>query len=195
MDRRYVTLIGLLCVLGTMGTLTAFAVPLYDLFCRTTGFGGTTQVADRPAETTINRVITIRFNADTHPSLPWRFEPKQDSMRLRVGEPALAYYTVRSKVDFRTTGTATFNVTPAKAGQYFSKMDCFCFTEQAVRPGETIEMPVQFFVDPEIAADRNLDDVQTITLSYMFFRKEGDEEPGLRAALETPAGIRTRNGN
>ncbi len=195
MDRRHVTLIGLLCVIGAMATLTAFAVPLYEFFCRTTGFAGTTQVAEKPSETTINRVVTVRFNADIHPGLPWRFAAKQDAVKLYVGEPALAFYTVRSEAHEKTVGTATFNVTPAKAGQYFSKLDCFCFVEQAVRPGETVDLPVQFFVDPEIAKDPNLDDVDTITLSYTFFRKDSENASGLRASLKARADDAFTNGN
>lgn len=184
MNRKTLTLFGLLCMLGGMVTLVAYSVPLYELFCRVTGYGGTTQVADGRNGPALDRVMTIRFNADTDPKLPWKFAPKQLSMKVRVGEPALAIYTAQSLAeDGDVTGTATFNVVPAKAGIYFSKIECFCFTEQKLAAGESTEMPVQFFVDPSIADDPNLDEVETITLSYTFFRKAQKSGPDLRATL------------
>ncbi|MHA1107592.1 MAG: cytochrome c oxidase assembly protein [Alphaproteobacteria bacterium] len=180
------TVIALLAVIGAMATLTAFAVPLYEAFCRATGYGGTTQVADGPAGRILERVITVRFNADVNSALPWRFEPAQDEMRVRLGEPALAVYTARSMADVAVTGTATFNVTPAKAGLYFTKTECFCFTEQTLTPGQRADMPVSFYIDPELAADRNLDDVTTITLSYTFFKAKRQGKPdNLRSARVT----------
>ena len=168
-QRNLVTVFGLLCILGVMVTLVVYSVPLYELFCRVTGYGGTTQVAEASGRV-IDRTMTIRFNADRADDLPWRFVPRQTSMVVRVGEPNLAFYRAESKSDEAVTGTATFNVMPAKAGLYFNKIDCFCFTEQALAAGETADLPVQFFVDPAIADDPNLDDVTTITLSYTFFR-------------------------
>lgn len=177
------TVIALLAVIGVMATLTAFAVPLYEAFCRATGYGGTTQVADGPAGRILERIITVRFNADVNPALPWRFEPAQDEIRVRLGAPALAVFTARSMADVAVTGTATFNVTPAKAGLYFTKTECFCFTEQTLIPGERADMPVSFYIDPEMAADRNLDDVTTITLSYTFFKAKRQRAPDkLRSA-------------
>ncbi len=186
------TVIALLAVIGAMATLTAFAVPLYEAFCRATGYGGTTQVADGPAGRILERVITVRFNADVNSALPWRFEPAQDEMRVRLGEPALAVYTARSMADVAVTGTATFNVTPAKAGLYFTKTECFCFTEQTLTPGQRADMPVSFYIDPELAADRNLDDVTTITLSYTFFKAKRQGKPdNLRSArVGSPDGPR-----
>ena len=183
MNRRTLTLFGLLCLLGGMATLTAYAVPLYEMFCRVTGYGGTTQVAASTTGKTLDRMMTIRFNADSSSALPWKFVAKQPSIKIRVGEPALAFYTVRSLADEPVFSTATFNVVPAKAGKYFNKIDCFCFTEQKLRPGETVDLPVQFFVDPAIANDRNLDEIDTITLSYTLFRQEQEADPALRAAL------------
>ena len=168
-----VTLVCLLAIIGAMGTLTAYSVELYEVFCRITGYGGTTQIADRASDRIVDRQITIRFNADTNSGLPWRFEPVQNSIAIRAGQRALAFYRAESNADTPVVGTATFNVTPSKAGQYFNKIDCFCFTEQTLDPGQVADLPVQFFVDPAIVDDPNLDDVTTITLSYTFFRAPG----------------------
>jgi cytochrome c oxidase assembly protein subunit 11 len=154
----------------------AFAsVPLYRVFCQVTGFGGTTQVATAAPADTVERTMVIRFDADVDPKLPWRFHPSQRQISLRVGETGLAFYTARNLTDTPITGTATFNVTPLKAGKYFSKIQCFCFDEQRLAAGEEVEMGVTFFVDPAIMNDRNLDDVKTITLSYTFFRARDDD--------------------
>ncbi len=187
--RKTVTVLALVGVIGVMGTLTAFAVPLYQMFCRVTGYGGTTQVAAAPAATIVDRAITVRFNADVNPALPWRFRPARDEIRVKLGEAATAVYTARSFADVPVTGSATFNVTPAKAGLYFNKTECFCFTRQTLAPGASAEMAVSFFIDPEMAKDRNLDDVTTITLSYTFFKamrqeaiSRGDAAPAHQAA-------------
>ena len=155
-------------VVGMMGAAYA-AVPLYRMFCQVTGFGGTTQVAEKAPVAVGERIITVRFNADTARGMPWKFQPQQRAVSLKVGQQALALYEAANPTDRRIVGTSTFNVTPLKAGPYFSKIECFCFTEQALAPGQSIDMPVSFFVDPEISNDRNLDDVKTITLSYTFF--------------------------
>ncbi len=174
---KFLTVVGLLALLGGMGTLTAYAVPLYQLFCRVTGYGGTTQVATGPADEVLDRKIVVRFNADVNGGMPWRFEPAQGAVTVRVGESTLAFYRARSLAARTIVGQATFNVTPAKAGRYFTKVDCFCFTEQALEPGATVDLPVQFYIDPAIARDRNLDDVTTITLSYTFFETEREDVP------------------
>ena len=163
-------------VAGMVG-LSFAAVPLYSLFCRVTGFGGTTQVAEAVPPAAADRVIKVRFNADVDPRLDWRFAPAQREIALRVGEGAIAFYRARNLADRPITGTATFNVTPLKAGPYFSKVQCFCFDEQRLEPGQEVDMAVQFFVDPAIMDDRNLDEVKTITLSYTFFRHPDDEAP------------------
>jgi cytochrome c oxidase assembly protein subunit 11 len=160
-------------VVGMMGAAYA-AVPLYRMFCQVTGFGGTTQVAEKAPVAVGERIITVRFNADTARGMPWKFQPQQRAVSLKVGQQALALYEAANPTDRRIVGTSTFNVTPLKAGPYFSKIECFCFTEQALAPGQSIDMPVSFFVDPEISDDRNLDDVKTITLSYTFFEVVGD---------------------
>lgn len=148
------------------------AVPLYQLFCRVTGFGGTTQVAETAPAEVGERTFRIRFNADVDPNLPWAFQPVQREMTVHVGESALAHFQAQNLAPQPTAGTATFNVTPLKAGQYFNKVQCFCFTEQRLAPGASVDMPVSFFVDPAITEDPNLDEVKTITLSYTFFPDE-----------------------
>src|SRR5690606_31557032 len=158
------------------------AVPLYQLFCQVTGFGGTTQVATAASEEVLDREIVVRFNADVNPALPWTFQPEQREARLKVGEQGLAFYRAVNNGTEPVIGTATYNVTPLKAGLYFSKIQCFCFTEQRLEPGESMDMPVTFFVDPSIADDPNLNDVRTITLSYTFFRTQGAEPAPARTA-------------
>ncbi len=153
-----------------MFALAYAAVPLYTLFCRVTGFGGTTQTAEAAPPVILDRTITVRFNADTSPALPWDFKPEQKEVTLRVGESGLAFYSAVNEAGMPVTGTSVYNVTPAKAGAYFNKVECFCFEEQTIAPEERVEFPVSFFVDPEIVNDKNLDDVKTITLSYTFFK-------------------------
>jgi cytochrome c oxidase assembly protein subunit 11 len=162
---------GLFAVAAGMVGLAYASVPLYDLFCRVTGYGGTTRVVEpgaAPVEVG-ERVITVRFNADTQSGLPWRFAPVQRAMTLRVGETALAFYRAENLGADALVGTATFNVTPQIAGAYFNKIDCFCFEDQFLRPGETAELAVQFYVDPAIVDDPDTAGIGTITLSYMFF--------------------------
>lgn len=145
------------------------SVPLYDLFCRVTGYGGTTQVAEAAPGAAADRMITVRFDASLNRKLPWRFEAPKTDVKLSIGESGLAFYRAQNLTDRRITGTATYNVSPAEAGYYFSKVDCFCFTEQVLEPGQSVDMPVSFFIDPEILTDPEMDDVKTITLSYTFF--------------------------
>ena len=182
------TVLALVAVVMGMGALAYASVPLYRLFCQVTGYGGTTQVAAAAPGEAAARVITVRFNADTNSALPWTFRPPAKAVAIRVGERALAVFTARNDSDRPVTGTATFNVTPQKAGLYFNKIQCFCFTEQRLEPGEMADMPVSFFVDPGIMNDPNLDDVGTITLSYTFFRAAVDEDDeDLKQARRTGA--------
>eukprot|EP00439_Symbiodinium_sp_Y106_P088796 s1_g1332.t1 len=157
-------------VVGMVGMSYA-AVPLYDLFCRVTGYGGTTNTADAAPAAAIDRTMTIRFDSNINRGLAWEFEPVELSQEIKVGESGLAFYQARNLSDKTLVGTATFNVTPQSAGYYFNKIECFCFTEQVLRPGEVVDMPVTYFVDPEIEDDKNLDHVTTITLSYTFYPK------------------------
>ena len=170
-----------------MGAMAYAAVPLYQMFCQVTGFGGTTQVAEKAPSEIGERVITVRFNADTGRGLGWDFRPQQRSITLRVGEQALAFYEASNPDDRRIVGSATFNVTPDKAGAYFNKIECFCFTEQALKPGQRVDMPVSFFVDPGIVNDRNLDDIKTITLSYTFFEVAGSQADTTKTAMNVIA--------
>ncbi|WP_421724588.1 cytochrome c oxidase assembly protein [Bauldia sp.] len=158
-------------VAGMVGMAFA-AVPLYDLFCRVTGYGGTTQQADVAPETTLDRPISVRFDANIANDLGWSFRPAVREVNLKIGEPGEVVYIAENRSKRPTTGTAVFNVSPLQAGAYFNKIACFCFTEQALAPGESIEMPVTFFVDPAIEQDSDLDGVHTITLSYTFYPAE-----------------------
>ncbi len=167
--RNRVTAITAAGIVAGMIGLSYASVPLYELFCRVTGYGGTTQTADAAPAEIGERRIKVRFNADTANGMPWRFQPEQRQVEVRVGESALAFYIAHNPTDRDIKGTATYNVTPLKAGIYFNKIDCFCFTEQVLTAGQSIDMPVSFFVDPAISEDPNLDDVKTITLSYTFF--------------------------
>lgn len=162
-------------VVGMLGMAYA-AVPLYQLFCQVTGFGGTTQVAEAADRPILERVIKVRFSASTHRDMPWEFSPVQTMQKTRVGEQMMAYYEAENPTDKTVIGTATFNVTPHKAGAYFSKIECFCFTEQTLAPGEGAKMPVTYFIDPAIMNDPGLDDVKEIVLSYTFFRDDSGEE-------------------
>ena len=157
-------------IVVAMGALAYASVPLYRLFCQVTGFGGTTQRAEQVAGPVLDREIEVRFNADISDDLAWSFRPVERTLRARVVEEVLAFYRAENIGSEVLVGSATFNVTPLKAGQYFSKIECFCFTEQRLGPGESVDMPVSFFVDPAIAEDPGLDDVSTITLSYTFFK-------------------------
>ncbi len=187
-NRNAVTGVTLAALALAMVGAAYASVPLYQWFCQATGFGGTTQVASARPNKIIDRVITVRFNSDVNSKLPWRFEPEQLSMKLKLGEEHLAFYSATNRSDESITGTATFNVTPAKAGAYFNKIDCFCFTEQTLEAGKTARLPVSFFVDPEMAADRNLDDITTITLSYTFFRQETSSGNKSAAAIDVGGG-------
>ncbi|MEX0970274.1 MAG: cytochrome c oxidase assembly protein [Paracoccaceae bacterium] len=172
----------LLALVVFMVGMSFAAVPLYDLFCKVTGFGGTTSRADAGSETILNETISIRFDASIDPSMGWEFRPAQRAMDLRIGETGLAFYEAYNPTDHPIAGQAVYNVTPFSAGSYFTKIDCFCFTEQLLMPGERVMMPVTFYVDPEILIDAEGKFVQEITLSYAFGEIELTEEMRLRVA-------------
>lgn len=154
-----------------MVALAFASAPLYDLYCRVTGFGGTTQRADAaPSQPLAGRMMTIRFDASVNRGLDWQFEAPAQAVKMPIGETGLAFYSARNLSDTPVVGTATFNVSPPQAGAYFAKIDCFCFTRQVLEPGQSAELPVTFFIDPEIIDDPELDGVNTITLSYTFFK-------------------------
>ncbi len=169
-------------VVTFMGALGWASVPLYDLFCRVTGYGGTTNVAEQGSDQILDETILVRFDASLESGMPWEFEPPAEPMELRIGETGLAFYTAYNPTDRAIAGTATFNVAPYAGGAYFSKIACFCFTEQVLQPGERVEMPVTFFVDPEIMNDPEARGIPALTLSYTFF--ETDMPDNEYAALQ-----------
>jgi len=160
------------------------AVPLYQIFCQVTGYGGTTQAAEAAPDVVLSETMTVRFDANTSRDMGWQFKPVQHEIKLKIGENKLAFYEAINPSKTETTGTATFNVTPQQAGAYFNKIECFCFTEQSLKPGERVEMPVSFFIDTDIVKDPELKSVRTITLSYTFFpvkreaKLEAGQKPG-----------------
>jgi cytochrome c oxidase assembly protein subunit 11 len=184
--KRSDTKIALMCVGGvvTMGAMAYAAVPLYQMFCQVTGIGGTTQKADKPSEVMLDRTVTVRFDANVSPKLGWSFEPLQRTVQAHIGENMLVFYRATNTTDRKITGTATFNVAPDAAGLYFSKIECFCFKEQTLEPGQSIEMPVSFFVDPELVKDPESSRLKEITLSYTFYPIEGTKPEG-QAAIST----------
>jgi cytochrome c oxidase assembly protein subunit 11 len=183
------TLVMLIGVAGGMAATAWAAVPLYDLFCRVTGYAGTPLVATSGADRVLDETVSIRFDASTAAGMPWSFRPAQNTLDVHPGETNLAFFEASNPTGRPITGHATFNVTPPIVGGYFVKIDCFCFTEQTLAPGETVSMPVTFFVDPGIADDAETRDVRTITLSYTFFETEPDPAGDARAGLATtPAG-------
>lgn len=165
--RRIALLLGTLAV--SMLGLAYAAVPLYQIFCQVTGYGGTTQRVVEKSATVSERTITIRFDANVSPALAWSFKPAQQTVKVKLGENVLAFYSAENFSNETTRGTATFNVTPEIAGSYFNKIECFCFTEQVLHPGQSAEMPVTFFVDPDILNDPSAKGISEITLSYTFF--------------------------
>ena len=184
-DKNLKTAMVLFTVVAGMVGLAFASVPLYRIFCQVTGLGGTPGVQASAPEVKTDTDFIVRFDANTNPDLPWKFKPVQREVHLKLGEEKLAFYQATNMSDKPITGTATFNVTPLKAGQFFVKIDCFCFTEQTLEPGQTIDMPVTFYVDPEIYEKVNTRDVKTITLSYTFYPKE--EEEGKVSALSQPS--------
>lgn len=174
--------VAVLCVAGVLAMVgvSYAAVPLYQLFCQVTGYGGTTQRVEQYSDTVLDRTITVRFDANTANGLAWDFEPIQRSVELRIGETAQVAYRAIATGSRQSMGQATFNVTPQAAGAYFNKIDCFCFQETALQPGESLDMPVVFFVDPEIVKAPETKNINTITLSYTFFPL--DEKPVAEAA-------------
>jgi len=168
---------------GMVGASFA-AVPLYNMFCRVTGFAGTTQVSRIAPEHQLARELTIRFDSNVMPGLPWKFMPEQNSIKLHIGEVATVHYKVINEAARTITAQASYNVTPTTVGAYFDKINCFCFTQQTMKPGETREMTVVFYVDPEIMDDRDQDPLNTITLSYTFYRLPDAVQPVADATIK-----------
>jgi cytochrome c oxidase assembly protein subunit 11 len=161
--------------LGMVGMSFA-AIPLYRVFCQATGYGGTPKIGEAAAPGGNGRTIRVRFNADTYPGLPWTFAPDQVEIAVALGEDHLASYTARNEARSAVTGVALYNVTPEKAARYFHKTACFCFNKQTLEPGQTMDFPLTFWVDPAISEDPDTSDVRTVTLSYTFFRTLNDAE-------------------
>ncbi len=178
------TVIQTVGVVVLMGGLAWASVPFYDWFCRVTGFGGVTNTAETGSDVVLDQTITIRFDASLDRGMPWTFKPMQREMTLRIGETGLAFYEAHNPTDHPVAGQAAYNVAPYEAGYFFDKIECFCFTEQVLQPGETVEMPVSFYVDPAIVTDRDAKYVHTITLSYTFYEIDLPDE---QAALTNAA--------
>lgn len=171
-------------LVATMAALSFAAVPFYTWFCQVTGFGGTTSVAAEASDVILDQTVIIRFDASLEAGMPWEFVPAQRQMTVRIGENALAFYEAYNPADRVVAGTASYNVTPNAAGGYFTKVECFCFTEQVLQPQERVLMPVSFFVDPEMLKDPEGKFVREITLSYTFYETP---LPETQAALEPAA--------
>lgn len=159
-----------------MGAMAWAAVPFYDWFCRVTGFGGTTGVAEAGSDTILDKTIKVRFDASVERDFAWDFKPVQREMTVRIGETGLAFYEATNPTDRPIAGTASYNVAPYSAGGYFTKIDCFCFEMQVLQPGETVMMPVTFYVDPEITEDNDAKFAKVITLSYTFHETDLPED-------------------
>jgi cytochrome c oxidase assembly protein subunit 11 len=183
-NRNTRTVVSLLSVVVIMVGMAFASVPLYRMFCAATGFGGTTQRATEAPKQIADATVTVRFNAETAPDLAWVFEPEVREVHVHPGEQRQVFFRAVNKAQEPITGTATYNVAPAKSGIYFDKLQCFCFSEQKLEPGESRDMGVVFFVDPDILKDPETQDVHTITLSYSMFRKA---EPARPSAAATPA--------
>lgn len=174
-DKNTRTLLVILGVVFMMVGLAFASVPLYNLFCSVTGFGGTTQLSTSLPDKILDRKMTVNFTTATNRKLPWDFEAETSSLTLHIGQDALINFVATNNDDTPTAGTAVYNITPLKAGKYFHKTQCFCFDYQILNPHQKMNMPVVFYIDPSIADDPNMEDVTTITLSYNFFKSESEE--------------------
>lgn len=184
MDPKTKTVTQAVSLVVVMGALAWASVPFYDWFCRVTGFGGVTNVAETGSDEILEQTISIRFDASLDRDMDWEFKPMERKVTLRIGETGLAFYEAYNPTDRPIAGSASYNVAPYEAGFFFNKIDCFCFQEQILMPGERVEMPVSFFVDPEIVTDRDAKYTKEITLSYTFYEIDLPEEEQ-QAALRT----------
>jgi len=185
-DRRGLVALMLAGVVAGMVGLSFAAVPLYRMFCQATGFGGVPQVAETAPDTILDRTIKIRFDTNVDSGLPWDFKSEQRSVDVRIGESALVFFKAHNTTEKPVSGTAGFNVAPEIAGRYFTKIECFCFKQQRLAAGQSVEMPVTFFVDPKIVEDASTKNIEEITLSYTFYRSDDPSDvataPGDRAS-------------
>ena len=177
----------LAAAVGGMLALAYAASPLYDMFCRATGFGGTPQVAQAGERPVLSRTVNVRFDSNVDANLPWRFTPLEREVKVKLGEERLVHYRVTNVSQRPIVGTSTYNVTPETSGAWFNKLQCFCFTEQLLLPGQSLDMPVVFFVDPEMDKDRRYDNVRTITLSYTFFEAKTERAKTLLGSVPADA--------
>jgi cytochrome c oxidase assembly protein subunit 11 len=183
MDRNARIAWTLVLVVGGMLGLAYAAVPLYEAFCKATGFGGTPLVAQEGDRPVINRTVTVRFDTNVDPGLAWRFEPEQRQVKVRLGEEKLVYFRATNVSQRPIVGSANYNVTPERTAGWFNKIQCFCFTEQLLKPGQSVDMPVVFFVDADMDKDRRYDDIKTITLSYTFHEAKTERAKTLLGGL------------
>lgn len=174
----------------TMASLSFAAVPFYDWFCRVTGYGGTTATATSAPAQVLDRTMSVRFDASLEAGMPWHFKPMQREMTIRIGEVGLAFYEAYNPTDKPVAGTASYNVTPDSAGGYFTKIDCFCFEMQVLQPGERMQMPVTFYIDPGLVTDRDAKFLRQVTLSYTFHTTDLPED---HAAAEPQAPVQVAN--
>jgi cytochrome c oxidase assembly protein subunit 11 len=175
----------LVAVVGGMLGLAYAAVPLYEAFCKATGFNGTPLVAQEGERPIVARTVQVRFDSNVDPNLSWRFEPLQREVKVQLGEEKLVHFRATNVSQRPIVGTATYNVTPERSAGWFNKVQCFCFTEQLLQPGQSVDMPVVFFVDAEMDKDRRYDDIRTITLSYTFYEAKTERAKTLLGG--TPA--------
>ena len=186
LDRSQKTAVGMVGVVVVMGALAWASVPFYNWFCRVTGFGGVTQEADAGSDVILDQTIKVRFDASKDRDMPWQFKPMQIEQELRIGETGLAFFEAYNPTDRVIAGQASYNVAPFSAGYFFTKIDCFCFTQQVLQPGERAIMPVTFYVDPDIVNDRDAKFVHTITLSYTFHEIDLPEDVAQLDPSEAP---------
>lgn len=187
LDSNQKTVARLVGVVLVMGSLAWASVPLYQWFCQVTGFGGVTQVAQTSSDTVLDRKITVRFDATTDRDMPWEFKPVERTMEMKIGEDGLAFYEAYNPTDVPVAGQASYNVAPFEAGGFFNKVQCFCFEEQVLMPGERVLMPVNFFVDPAMVEDRDAKYINHITLSYTFYQIDLPDD--VQAALDTETDV------
>ena len=178
--------LGLVTVVAVMLGLSFAAVPLYRVFCQKTGWAGTPQRAASSPKTVAPETVTVRFDANVTPGLPWSFEPVRPKLTLHVGENRLAFFRAVNRSKDTVTGSAVYNVSPDIMGQYFTKVQCFCFTEQTLKPGEAVEMPVSFFIDPAILKDRDARTVRDMTLSYTFYKVQKPQQADASSRVQNP---------
>ena len=183
MDRNARTAWKLVLVVGGMLGMAYAAVPLYEAFCKATGFGGTPLVAQEGERPVIGRTVEVRFDSNVDPNLAWRFEPVEREVKVHLGEEKLVFFRATNLSQRPIVGTATYNVTPERTAGWFNKIQCFCFTEQLLAPGQSVDMPVVFFVDAEMAKDRRYDDIRTITLSYTFYEAKTERAKTLLGGM------------